>query len=113
MSQNLLTANEVCALIGTSIYTLDQWYKFKRLHPENEWAKKLPDIVRVEGSKNRFWNRNDLPLLMEFKNTIPHGRNGILGEVTQKYYKKKGNKSNAKKKSSRKAASAHDNDRTA
>lgn len=102
MSQDLLNANEVCALIGTSIYSLDQWYKFKRLYPDNQYAQILPDIIRLPGSKNRFWNREDIYKLIEFKATIPHGRNGILGDVTQKYVRGK-DKKDGTKKSDRKA----------
>lgn len=95
---DFINATQVCALVDISIYTLNMWYKFKELNPENEYAKMLPEFIRPDNSNLRLWQRNDVYALIEFKTKIPHGRNGVLGDVTQKYVRGKRSKSNAKKK---------------
>lgn len=89
--ENLLSATQVCVLLDCSIYSLNNWYTFKRENPDNEYAKMLPDFVnKEEGTRRkRYWKQSDIGKLIEFKAIIPHGRNGILGSVTQKYAKKK------------------------
>lgn len=88
---NLLSATEVCVLLDCSIYSLNNWYTFKRENPDNKYSQLLPDYVNMQvgARKRRYWRQEDIGKLIEFKATIPHGRNGILGSVTQKYAKKK------------------------
>lgn len=87
--ENLLSATEVCVLLDCSIYSLNNWYTFKRENPESEYAKMLPDFVNKEAGtrRKRYWRQSDIGKLIEFKGAIPHGRNGVLGSVTQKYAK--------------------------
>lgn len=82
-----LNAIEVAVLVGTSIQTLNSWYKWKRTHPEHELAKLLPDFERGD-RRTRYWKSTDVWKIIEFKTNIPVGRNGIMGDVTQKYTKK-------------------------
>ena len=103
--EKLLTATEVCVIIDCSIYTLNNWYTFKRQQPENEYSQMLPDFVTKEDGarKKRYWKQSDIGKLLEFKTSIPHGRNGVLGAVTQKYAKRKGSvKVNGRKKVNKK-----------
>lgn len=97
----LLSATEVCVLLDCSIYSLNNWYTFKRENPDNEYAKMLPDFInKDEGTRRkRFWRQEDIGDLIAFKANIPHGRNGVLGSVTQKYVKKE--KANGKKTTKR------------
>ena len=91
MEERLYSATEVCVLLDCSIYSLNNWYAFKRENPDNEYAQMLPDFVnkQVGTRRKRYWRHSDISKLIEFKAVIPHGRNGILGSVTQKYVKKK------------------------
>ena len=74
-------------LVGVTVQTISSWYKWKELSPNHELAKLLPDYTR--GARNtRYWNKSDVWKLIEFKNSIPEGRNGIMGSVTQRYCKK-------------------------
>lgn len=100
--ERFLSATEVCVLVDCSIYSLNNWYIFKKENPDNEYAKMLPDFTNLTtGSRRkRYWKQSDIGKLIEFKATIPHGRNGVLGSVTQRYVKKKGVK-NGKKKSTK------------
>jgi hypothetical protein len=101
MSDRLIDANQVAFLIGISVETLDNWYRFKRQNPDNEYAQMLPDITYMNPEKDttrqkRYWTDDDVYKLAEFKSTIPQGRNGIMGSITQRYtptskhYNKKG-----------------------
>lgn len=86
----LYTAGETSVLCGISVETLNLWYRFKKYNPDNNYAKMLPEIKHKEdNNKVRYWNEEDIYKLVEFKSTIPQGRNGVMGKITQKYVKKK------------------------
>ena len=92
MSENttrLLNVQELSMLIGSSIQTIGSWYRWKELHPDHELAKLIPDYTRIGNRRTRYWKQDDVWKLIEFKQKLPQGRNGIMGEVTQKYVKKK------------------------
>ena len=42
----LYKAVEVALLLDISVPTLNNWYKFKRLDPNNEMAKLLPEPIQ-------------------------------------------------------------------
>ena len=87
MKEVLLTATQVAAQAGISIQTLNIWYKFKRDNPDNELAKILPDF-QIGERRTRYWKLSDVYRLVEFQTNIPKGRNGVMGDITQKYYRK-------------------------
>jgi len=87
-TDNLLTGAEVCVLVNCSIYTLNLWYKFKKENPNNKYAKMLPAYKQYKKLQKRYWRREDIPKIIEFKNAIPKGVNGVMGSVTQRYVKK-------------------------
>lgn len=107
MKGRLMSATEVCVILDCSIYTLNNWYAYKRKNPDSEYAKMLPECVnREEGARTkRYWKQSDIEKLLKFKAAIPHGRNGILGSVTQKYAKKKGRVKASGKKVDKKSRS--------
>lgn len=84
INKEFLNANEVAVVVGISIQTLNNWYRWKKINPTHELAKLLPKYSQVKGRSARLWSINDINSLVEFKESIPHGRNGILGEITQK-----------------------------
>ena len=95
MSETIkLKIYEVAMLVGVSYRTIENWYMWKRKNPKHELAKLIPDFQQDGERQIRYWKQSDIPKLIEFKNSIPHGRNGILGDVTQKYGK--GEKENDK-----------------
>ena len=89
MGEQLLRIEEVALLIGVSSQTLNIWYRWKKYNPDNEYAKMLPEYIQQGKRQIRLWKKSDVWALIEFKNTIPHGRHGILGDVTQRRYKYK------------------------
>ena len=97
-----LTAQQIVVILGISENTLNFWYRFRRNNPDNEYAKLLPDYIKESEKSKRLWKRDDLWKFAEFQKSIPKGRNGIMGNVTQKYYKKEktnGKKTNSKSRS--------------
>ena len=84
----LLTIEEVAVAVGVSVQTLNIWYRWKKQNPEHERAKLLPDFIQTKPRQLRFWEPQDVMKLIEFKNSVKVGRNGIMGSVTQKYVKK-------------------------
>lgn len=89
LDERLLKLEEVAILIGSSGKSINNWYWFKRENPDNEYAKMLPDFIQRGGRQTRYWKESDIWKLIKFKQAIPQGRNGIMGSITQKYYKKK------------------------
>lgn len=80
---NLLKVEEVAIMIGSSVKTINSWYAWKRLHPEDERGKLLPDYQQMGSRQTRYWSQNDVWSLLKFKESVPKGRNGFLGDVTQ------------------------------
>lgn len=87
--EQLLRAEEVALLIGISTQTLNTWYRWKTSHPDHVLAKLLPDFIQSAPRQMRKWKKSDIWSLAEFKNALPHGRNGILGDTTQRYFRKR------------------------
>lgn len=82
-------AVEVATMLGVTINTIENWYRFKRAYPDNEYAQMIPDIKHKEGnSKTRYWTDEDVYKLAEFKKKVPSGCKGIMGAITQRYVKK-------------------------
>lgn len=84
-----LKVDKVALLVGVSVKTINSWYWFKAQNPDNEWAKKLPEFERRTSLGTRYWKSEDVAKLVEFKNKVPHGRNGVLGDITQRYARRK------------------------
>ena len=82
--EQLLRIEEVALLVNTSTQTINNWYRWKKLNPNHELAKLLPDYIQEGPRQTRYWKKADVWTIAEFKSSIPHGRNGILGEITQK-----------------------------
>ena len=86
---DILTAQDVAVLVNTTVPTLNTWYKWKALNPENSIAKLLPEYTRQGNRRTRYWRPEDIDKILEFKSKILKGRAGFLGQVTQKYAKHK------------------------
>lgn len=75
---------EVCCMIDSSIQTVNNWYKWKRDNPEHKLASLLPEYTQDGPRQTRYWDREDIWKFLEFKKSIIHGRNGVMGDVTQR-----------------------------
>ena len=87
----LLTLEEVAVSVGVSVQTINIWYRWRKQNPKHERAKMLPEPIQARPRQTRFWEPQDVLQLIEFKNTVKTGRNGIMGSITQKYVKKEKN----------------------
>ena len=85
----MLTINQVCRRLRISRYTLENWYRFKRESPEDELALLLPDYYKERVNSQRFWNKEDVAKLKEFKHARKLGRNGQMSNTIQKYVRKR------------------------
>lgn len=85
--EKLLKLEEVALLVNSSAQTINNWYRWKKLHPEHELAELLPNYIQRGSRQTRYWTQNDIWAITEFKSRLPHGRHGILGDVTQKHTK--------------------------
>lgn len=94
INERLLKVQEVSLMIDSSIQTINGWYRWKDIHPEHELAQLLPEFVRQGGKNTRYWKQSDVWKLIQFKKSIKQGRDGIMGDITQKYVKKKDKKEN-------------------
>jgi hypothetical protein len=84
MNEKLLRIEEVALLVNSSTQTINNWYRWKSIHPEHPLAQKLPDYIQNGARQTRYWKKTDIWSIAEFKNSLPHGRGGILGEITQR-----------------------------
>ena len=83
----MLRIEQVAGLVGVSVETVNIWYRFKAKDPENSYAKMLPEFTRAGTGKRtaRLWKYSDVEKIVTFKQSIPKGRNGVLGELTRNY----------------------------
>ena len=89
-NEKLLRIEDVAVEIQRSIFTINNWYRFKRQNPDNRYAKLLPDFIQLEGERQtRYWKKSDIPRMLEFRDALPRGNSGVMGDVTQKYYRRK------------------------
>lgn len=86
--RTLLKIEEVAVLCGVSVQSINNWYRFKRENPSNEYAKLLPDYECMGTRGQRFWDKADVQTLLAFKDKMPKGCKGVMGSVTQRYVKK-------------------------
>ena len=70
---------ELAMRVDSSVQTINNWYKWKREHPDSELASLLPNYTQEGSRQTRFWNYNDIWKVLEFKKAIVHGRNGVMG----------------------------------
>ena len=85
--ENLLNAVDVAQRVGCSPQTLSVYYKFKAENPFNEYSLMLPDFIRIGKKRTRYWHEEDVQRIIEFREAIPQGRNGLLGSITQRFCK--------------------------
>ena len=86
MGERWLKIEEVAALINSSVNNINNWYMYKRLHPEEPLAQMLPDYIQPEGKRQtRYWSYSAIPHFLEFKASIIKGRNGKMGEIIQRW----------------------------
>jgi hypothetical protein len=84
---NLLKIEEVAVLLDCSIQTINTWYRWKRYNPDDELASLLPEYIQKGTRNTRYWKSDDIPNFRKFKQSIVYGRNGKMGDITQRRIK--------------------------
>jgi len=102
MKEKLYKVEEVAVLLGCSVPTINCWYRYKKENPRTKLARTIPEFTQLGTRTTRYWTQSDIYKLAEFRANLPHGRNGLLGSTTQKYYHKEKEKNDGKKKVGRK-----------
>ena len=90
--KKLLTVEQVALRVGCSAKTINLWYQWKRTNPLSKYVELLPEYTRSTSKGQRLWDPDAVWSLIEFRRTIPHGRNGIMGSVSQKYMRNRRSK---------------------
>ena len=83
--KTLLKIEEVAVLVGVSVQTINNWYAFKRLEPDNEYAQMLPEYEQQGERQLRLWDKADIQKFIAFKRALPRGCKGAMGKITQRY----------------------------
>lgn len=86
----LLSATKTSQKLDVSVATLTRWYQWY-----NETADKptdtpvLPPYSQAGVRAPRYWHDSDIVALKAFKAWVKPGCCGIMGDVTQRYHRKK------------------------
>lgn len=90
--EKYLTASEISYLIGVSIYTLNNWYRWAgdAAFSKPPDAPKLPRYWQGRPRGPRLWKEGDLPLLRLFKEWVPKGRGGVMGQSNSRLWGDRG-----------------------
>lgn len=77
-----MTSAAVANQVDISTKTLNQWYKFYYSdEPKPEDMPELPAYEQAYEKAPRYWNPEDIPKILAFKEWIPRGHNGIMGKI--------------------------------
>jgi hypothetical protein len=90
INPDLLTANKVAMIIDVSTKTLSSWYKWYNTYDVPLNCPLLPDYQQASIKGRRYWDKADIPLLLAFKEYIPKGRNGVMGNHNAQYWGDRG-----------------------
>lgn len=90
----MLKATAVAQRLGISNKTLLNWYAWyldpNMKKPENVPA--LPKYEILDSQGTRGWREEDIPQLLKFKEWVPKGRGGMMGQYNAKYWGDRGKK---------------------
>jgi hypothetical protein len=82
-----LTASQVAGMVGVSSYTIKRWYNWYENLSKEELKQLadngmpiLPNYETVGSTKWRYWEDADIQKIIEFKNWVPHTKNGIFNK---------------------------------
>lgn len=98
-----LSSNKVAQYLDISVATLNNWYKWFR----NEDFEKPADIPALpqykrDGARGpRYWNSADLPELQAFRDWLPKGRGGVMGDWNARFWGARGQRAIKNKKAFR------------
>ena len=89
-------ASKIANMLDISTKTLSMWYEWYH-NPDikkPDGTPPLPEYVQQHERGTRYWKKSDIDKLKAFQEWIPKGRNGVMGAVSNKYWKKSREQSN-------------------
>lgn len=85
-----LNANELVKELNITKTTLNRWYKwYNSTKNKPSDCPKLPMYEQQYSTAPRMWDESAIQELIKFKNWIPKGSKGIMGEVSHIYWAKR------------------------
>lgn len=85
-----LNADEIVKEINITKTTLNRWYKWYSITENKpDDCPELPKYEQQYSSAPRYWDESSIEALKRFKNWVPKGSKGLMGEVSQVYWSKK------------------------
>lgn len=87
-----MAASRVAQTLDISVQTLNNWYRWY-LDTPLEKPKDMPPLPSFEQSHDRgirYWDSNDIKKLEKFKEWLPKGRAGVMGDYTARFWGERG-----------------------
>lgn len=87
-----ITATKISQFLNISTTTLNSWYKWYN-DPTFKKPKDtpyLPPYSQEHPRAPRYWTEDDLYDLRKFKEWIPKGRGGVMGDCNARYWGARG-----------------------
>ena len=82
VDNNKLTASKVANQVDVSTKTLTNWYKFYNSDiPKPEDMPELPEYEQAYEKAPRYWKQEDIPKIIAFKEWVPKGKSGVMGDI--------------------------------
>lgn len=87
-----ISATKVTQYLDISYNTLNSWYRWYNnpMYPKPKDMPKLPEFIQDTPRGPRYWTEDDLYDLRKFKEWIPKGRNGVMGDYNARYWGERG-----------------------
>ncbi len=95
-----LTATRVAQHLDISVPTLTNWYRWYN-NPDYDKPPNVPELPKYEQNgkrATRYWKEEDLPKLIKFRDWVPKGRAGIMGEHNAQFWGDRGKRALKNKK---------------
>lgn len=87
-----LTATKVTQHLDISVATLNNWYKWYN-NQDYIKPKDTPELPMFEQNGKRairYWKEEDLPKLIKFRDWLPKGRGGVMGDYSARFWGDRG-----------------------
>lgn len=85
-NETLYSKKTVCEMLEITTFTIENWYRWEQKELQNGeiTERYLPIPIKLQNVKGRplQWTMDMIEILMKYKESIVHGRNGKYGKYT-------------------------------
>ena len=94
------TAIKVCQQLDISPQTLNNWYRWyvSPDYSKPEGMPELPSYIQNGPRTTRYWTEEGVKKLKQFKDWLPKGRGGVMGEYSARFWGERGKRALENKK---------------